>query len=744
MTDQVNDQKVSDQPLKDLRPTDQQLFESIAKDLNLRVQQITKTAALFDEGATVPFVARYRQEVTGGLDEVQLRTVRDEIENRRLLEDRREFILESIENQDKLTDELKKEILAATDFTTLEDLYLPYKPKRKTRADKAVEKGLQPLAELIWEQETTKGDVTGIASQYIDEEKEVASAEEALAGARDIVAEWISQEIEVRDMLRKQLRNYGSLVSKVAGDDAQKSDEKRTYETYYDFSSKVKTLKPYQVLAMDRGEREGILRVKAEVWEERTLEEIDKIVISNERSIFVEELEDAITDAWKRLLYPSLERELRSELTEESGEHAIGMFAENVRNLLMQPPMNSRIVMGIDPAYRTGCKVAVVNETGAFQEGTTVFPTPPHKKIAEAKRTIATLVKKYSVDLIAIGNGTGSRETEQVVAELIQEMKQRDPDLELAYLIVSEAGASVYSASEIAREEFPDLEAAQRGNISIARRVLDPLAELVKIDPKSIGVGLYQHDVSQVKLSRKLDEVVESCVNHVGVNLNSASAALLNYVSGLSKSVAREIVRYRETIGQFTSREQLMEVSGLGPFRFEQAAGFLRIPESENPFDNTAIHPESYDAAAKLCETLGIDLKQRNGMAEKLRQLNLKEYAEKIGTGLPTLELIVDNLLKPGRDPREDMPKPVLRQDVLKMEDLSEGMTLKGTVRNVVDFGAFVDIGVKVDGLLHISNMRADGKRVENVMDEMSVGDVIDVAVLQVDSKRGRIGLKRA
>lgn len=727
--------------------TQQQIFEAVALKVQVKASQVAKTAELLDEGATIPFLARYRQEVTGGLDELQLREIQSELDFLRSLEERKTFILETIEGQGKLTDELREAIEKCTDFTTLEDLYLPYKPKRKTRADKAIEKGLEPLADLIWEQETTEGDPMEIASGFVDAEKEVNSPEEALAGARDIVAERISQELEVRDMLRKQLRNYGTLVSKPASEEAMEKDEKRVYETYYDFSRKVQQLKPYQILAIDRGEREGVLKVDIEVWEERTLEEIDTLIITNEESIFVEELEEAITDAWKRLLYPSLRRELRSALTEESGDHAIEMFAENLKNLLLQPPLGARMVIGIDPGYRTGCKVAVVNETGAFQEGTTIFPTPPFNRKEEAKQKLEALVDKYQADLIAIGNGTGSRETELVVAEMVQELKARNRHPDLSWMVVSEAGASVYSASDIAREEFPELDASQRGNISIARRVQDPLAELVKIDPKSIGVGLYQHDVNQVKLGRKLDEVVESCVNHVGVNLNTASASLLNYVSGLGWSTARDIVRHREKIGRFTCRDQLLDVDGIGPFRFQQAAGFLRIPESDNLLDRTAIHPESYDLARRLCEHVGIDLADivsgKEEVQRKLRELPVKKLAAELDAGVPTLELIIENLLKPGRDPREDLPPPILRQDVMSMEDLSTGMKLKGTVRNVVDFGAFVDIGVKVDGLLHISQMSRDGRKVEDVTAELAVGDVIDVEILSVDPQRERIGLKR-
>jgi len=723
--------------------TEQQIFSSIAKKLSVSVQQVSKTAALFDEGATIPFISRYRLEVTGGLDEVQLRNLRDELEFLRLLDQRKKTILESITKQEKLTPELEKAITECTDLTTLEDLYLPYKPKRKTRASMAIERGLEPLADLIWDQKTYKGEPEEYASDFINSEKEVPDVEAALSGARDICAERISQNIEVRDMLRIQLRDFGTLVCKKTTSE----DEKGTYQTYYEFKSKVKYVKPYQVLAMDRGEREGILNVKIEVWEERTLEEIDHIIIQDDRSVFVEELEDAIEDAWKRLLYPSLERETRNDLTEKASEHAIETFAENVRNLLLQPPFATKTVMGIDPAYRTGCKVAVVDSTGKYLDGSTVYPTPPHNKIIEAKAILARFIKSHNVDLIAIGNGTGSRETEQVVAELIGDILASEPQRELAYMIVNEAGASVYSASDEAREEFPDLEAAQRGNISIARRVQDPLAELVKIDPKSIGVGLYQHDVNQVKLMRSLDDVVESCVNHVGVNLNTASAALLTYVSGFSKTIAKSVVEYRNKLGKFSNRDQLQDVPGVGPFRYQQAAGFLRIPESNQPLDNTAIHPESYEATKKLCERLGIDIKrlpdEKDTIAQKLQQLKLSETAKALDLGEPTLQLIVENLIKPGRDPREDLPKPLLRQDIMTIENLNEGTKMQGTVRNVVDFGAFVDIGVKADGLLHISQMRADGKRVENVMDEVSVGDIIEVEVTSIDIKRQRIGLKR-
>lgn len=719
--------------------TDSQIFDLIAKELSLRAGQIQTVFGFLDEGATVPFMARYRQEATGGLDEEQIRSVRDRLEYFKTLEDRRATILKTIADQDKLTPELEKKINATKDLQTLEDLYLPYKPKRVTRGTKAKKRGLEPLAELIWEQETFSGDVQEIVSEYVDPEKEVESVDDALAGARDIVAEWVNENAEVREKLREQFHEHANI--KTEKNPAVK--ERTNFEDYYEFNSKAKYLKPHQVLAINRGERENILFVDVEVWEERMLEDIDDIIIKDDRSIFIEQLEDAIEDAFKRLLFPSMEREVRSSLTEKADEHAIDTFATNLDSLLMQPPLDHKIVMGIDPAYRTGCKVAVIDETGKYLDGTTIYPTPPRKEIAKSEEAIDKLIRKHNVNLIAIGNGTASRETEQFVANFIQKSTF---DWELNYLIVNEAGASVYSASKTAREEFPDLDAAQRGNISIARRVQDPLAELVKIDPKSIGVGLYQHDVNQTQLSKKLDDVVESCVNTVGVNLNTASASLLNYVSGLSRSTSRKIVERRETEGIFTDREQLKEISGVGEFRFQQAAGFLRIPESNNPLDNTAIHPESYDATQKLCEMFEIDLQNlkemQNVLPLKFRNFDYDSVSEKLDIGVPTLELIVENLQKPGRDPRESLPKPLLRTDIMKMEDLKEGQQLEGTVRNVVDFGAFVDIGVKQDGLLHVSNMKENG-RVDDVHEEVAVGDIVKVEIISLDLDRGRIGLKR-
>lgn len=721
--------------------SDTKIYSLLAGQLNFTPKQISTVAKFLDEGATVPFLARYRQEATDGLDEEQIRAVRDGLETQRTLEARKETILKAIKEQDKLTPELEKQIKACTDLTTLEDIYLPYKQKRKTRGDKAKEKGLEPLARLIWEQEIQKGNPADYAKEYIDPAKEVETVEDAFAGANDIAAEWINESLEVREMLRKVFSEHANITTKKN----PTVKERTNFEDYYEFSHKANKLKPYQVLAINRGERENILFVHTELWEERTLENIDDIIIKNDLSIFTEYLQDAVQDAYKRLLFPSLERELRNNLTDRADQHAIETFATNLGNLLMQPPLDNKVVMGIDPAFRSGCKVAVVDEHGKYLEGTTTYPTPPQNKIAEAEAVFEKLIDKYGVELIAIGNGTASRETEQIVADYLQKRKEKHPDEKLHYLIVNEAGASVYSASTIAREEFPELDAAQRGNISIARRVQDPLAELVKIDPKSIGVGLYQHDVNQSQLAGKLDDVVESCVNEVGVNLNTASAPLLSHISGLSKKVAQNIVKHREEQGIFMDREQIRGISGVGDFRFQQAAGFMRIPESKNPLDNTAIHPESYEAAEKLCNLFGINLEklsaEKDKIASKFKSINLKETAEQVGVGVPTLELIIENLQKPGRDPRESLQKPLLRTDVMKMEDLKEGQKLEGTVRNVVDFGAFVDLGVKQDGLLHISNM-AENRKVEDPHDVVGVGDIISVEILTLDLDRGRIGLK--
>src|SRR6056297_2048530 len=721
--------------------TDSQIFSHIASAHNFSAKQVKTVAEFIDDGATIPFLARYRQEATGGLDEVQLRTVRDAIEFHRTLEDRKKTILKAIDEQDKLTDELREKITACKDLRTLEYLYLPYKKKRKARGDMAKEKGLEPLAQKIWDQNITEGDPLKYAEEYISEEHELPDAETVINKSLDIVAEWINESVDVRDKLRTIIRKQGIIKS-----EKNPVVEGRTnFEDYYDYQSRVQYLKPHQILALNRGERENVLFINLEMNDSRTLDSIDDVVITNDLSIFTPFLQDAVEDSYKRLLMPSLERELRNELTEQADEHAIQTFATNLKNLLMQPPLKDQVVMGIDPAYRTGCKVAIITENGEYLEGSTIFPTPPQKKIKESAEAVNRYINKHGVTLIAIGNGTGSRETETFIADVIRERKESRPKETLNYLIISEAGASVYSASTVAREEFPDLDAAQRGNISIARRVQDPLAELVKIDPKSIGVGLYQHDINQTQLTKKLDDVVETCVNDVGVNLNTASSELLTHISGLSRSVAKNMIQHRQDKGRFKSRNEIKEISGVGDFRFQQAAGFLRIPDGEHPLDNTAIHPESYEATEKLCNLFGIDVEHLSKEQKKIEatfsNFNKEEVAKNVGVGVPTLELIVENLQKPGRDPRESLPKPLLRSDILKMEDLSPGIKLEGTVRNVVDFGAFVDLGVKQDGLLHISQMSEGPRRIENPHDEVSVGDIIKVEITNIDIERGRIGL---
>lgn len=721
--------------------TDIQIFSHIASALQVSSKQVQTVAAFIDEGATIPFLARYRLEATGGLDEEKLRAVRDQIEFQRTLGDRKKTILKAITEQGKLTSELKEKIIACSDLKTLEDIYLPYKKKRKTRGDMAKEKGLEPLAQLIWEQKTEKGSALEIAARFINSDMNISDSETALSMSLDIVAEWINESPDVRNTMRTVMRSHGIITSvknpAVNG--------RTNFEDYYEFRNRTAFIKPHQILALNRGERENILFVNIELDTERTLENIDDVVISNDHSIFTSWLQDAVEDAYKRLLFPSLERELRNELTGIADQHAIETFATNLKNLLMQPPLKNQVVMGIDPAYRTGCKVAVVNENGHYLEGSTIYPTPPQKKTKESAAVVNHYIDKHKVALIAIGNGTGSRETELFIAEVIQNRKEKNPDESLNYLIINEAGASVYSASSSAREEFPDLDAAQRGNISIARRVQDPLAELVKIDPKSIGVGLYQHDINQTELSKKLNDVVESCVNDVGVNLNTASSELLTHISGLSRNVSNKIIQFREKNGRFNSRDELKTISGVGDFRFQQAAGFLRIPNGNHPLDNTAIHPESYEAAEKLCTLFGINMQNLSTQRKKIEAafdgMNKKEVTAQIDVGIPTLELIIENLQKPGRDPRESLPRPLLRQDVLKMEDLSTGMKLEGTVRNVVDFGAFVDIGVKQDGLLHISKMSKSGKRIQDPHDVVSVGDIISVEIDSIDHERDRISL---
>ncbi len=704
--------------------------EEIARQLGLRAEQVAAAIGLLDEGNTVPFIARYRKEMTGALDEEQIRQVEGAVERARALDERRATVLASIEEQGKLTPELRAQLLAADTLTALEDLYQPYKPKRRTRASIAREKGLQGLADLILAQARTPQPPEVVAQEYLNEA--VPTVEEALAGARDIAAETISDHPDVRRMTREKAMQWGSLrAQKVDG----AADDRKVYELYYDFSLRVDRLRPHQVLAIDRGEEEKVLRVQVEILERDWQEAVYMVFRPDRRSPFFEQLAMAAEDAAKRLLLPAIERDVRRTLTEKAGQHAIAVFAANLRGLLTQPPLAGQTVLGIDPGFRTGCKVAVVDPTGKLLDTATIYPHEPQKRWAEALEALKRLVVRHGVTLVAIGNGTASRESEQLAAQLVKEM----PGANLHYLITNEAGASVYSASPLARAELPELDVSLRGAVSIARRVQDPLAELVKIDPRSIGVGLYQHDVDQGALSRALDAVVESVVNQVGVDVNTASPALLARVAGIGPKLAEKIVAYRDQNGRFKNREQLKKVPGLGPKAFEQSAGFLRIRDGDNPLDASAIHPESYLIAGAVLQRAGVQpgtpAAQRQQALENLRrEVPLQQLAEELGAGALTLGDILEQLLRPGRDPRQDLPAPVLRSDVLKMEDLVTGMQLKGTVRNVVDFGAFVDIGVKQDGLLHRSQLPPGTS--------LQVGDVVDVEVLKVEAERGRISLR--
>ncbi len=713
-------------------------IEIISRKFSLSPKQVTAVLNLLNDGATIPFIARYRKEKTGGLDEEILRKIETEHMYLSVLEDRKETVLKSIEKQGKLTSELKNKILAAEKLQEVEDLYLPYKPKRKTRGTVAKSKGVEPLAKFILDNPGFNGNLDEILQKYLDGEKGVATTEEALQGAKDIIAENINESAEVRKEVREFLSTGSKIISRKVNNPKTQAGKKDVYEIYHDFETGILNIKPYQTLALNRGEREGFLRVNLKYDKNRILEKIRKVFFPYKESVFDDILSEIIQDAFTRLIYPSIEREVRNNLTEEAEEHAIEIFSSNLRQLLLQPPLSGKKIMGIDPGFVSGSKVAVIDETGKYLEGRTIYPHPPQNKVTESKKILIELINNYNVEIIAIGNGTASRETELFVSELIKEN-----NLNCHYLIVNEAGASVYSASPLAKEEFPTLEASQRGNISIARRVLDPLAELVKIDPKSIGVGLYQHDVNQKLLKKKLDDVVVSCVNYVGVDLNTASAALLTYVSGMNKRIAKKIVEYRDTHKKFKSRKELKNVSGVGEKLFEQAAGFLKIPESENPLDNTFIHPESYKATEKLLEMCNVPIKAINEKGEIVemfvKKKGVRKIAEELGIGEFTLNDIINNLKKPGRDPREEMPKPVLRSDVLKIEDLHEGMKLKGTVRNIVDFGAFVDIGIKQDALLHISEI-AD-KYIKHPLEVLKVGDIIEVAVKNIDKDKGRVAL---
>jgi uncharacterized protein len=701
--------------------------QKIAQKLGIRPEQAASAIRLLDEGNTIPFIARYRKEITDSLNEEQLRELHALLDSLRKLDDRRDTILKSIEEQGKLTPELQQQIETAESLTELEDLYQPYKPKRRTRASIARDRGLQGLADLILTQDRSGKSPQEWAQAYLNEE--VPTVEDALAGARDIVAETISDHPDVRGRVRENALKSGMFfVEKILEAD----DEKNVYLDYYLYESSISRMKPHQVLAINRGEAEKILRVRIEIPEDAWQAPIRKIFPLYLDSPFAEHLDMASQDGAKRLLLPAIERDIRAHLTQQAELHAIKVFAANLRALLSQPPLLGYVVMGIDPAYRTGCKIAIVDPTGKVLETTTIYPHKPQQEKQGALRVLSNLLEKHQVGLIAIGNGTASRETEQLVAGLIRQFE------DVHYLIVNEAGASVYSASPLAGKELPDMDVSMRGAVSIARRVLDPLAELVKIDPKSIGVGLYQHDVNQKQLSEALDGVVEMVVNRVGVDVNTASVSLLTYVAGIGPKLAENIVAYRNEHGRFESRADLKKVSGLGAKAFEQSAGFLRIRNGKNPLDASAIHPESYTIAKAILEKAS--LKPSTAPAERevplqnlRRQQPIHQLAAELGTGTPTLEDIFEQLVRPGRDPREDMPKPILRSDVMTMQDLLPGMRLKGTVRNVVDFGAFVDIGVKQDGLLHKSQIPRDTV--------VSLGDILDIEILTVDIERGRIGL---
>lgn len=711
------------------------LTKKIAEELQIKPTQVEAAVKLIDEGCTIPFIARYRKEMTGALNDEQLRNLDERLRYLRNLEERKEQVIASIEEQGKLTDELRGQIEAAETMVLVEDLYRPYKQKRRTRATVAKEKGLEPFAEYIMAQDT-QAPLEEEAVKYISQEegKEVKDAQEAIAGALDIIAEQISDVADYRTYIRDITFKEGKIIAAAKDAEAQS-----VYETYYDYSEALSTIPGHRILALNRGESEKFLTVKIEAPTERIIGYLEKKIITSENVFTTPSLKAVIQDAYDRLIAPAIEREIRNSLTETAEDGAIKVFGKNLEQLLLQPPIAGKVVLGWDPAFRTGCKLAVVDPTGKVLATKVIYPTEPHNKVAEAKAEVKKLIDKYHVTLISCGNGTASRESEKIIADMIKELDLKEVD----YVITNEAGASVYSASKLATEEFPDFDVAQRSAVSIARRVQDPLAELVKIDPKSIGVGQYQHDMNQKKLTETLTGVVEDSVNKVGVDLNTASASLLEYISGISKAVAKNIVDYRETNGRFTNRKQLLKVAKLGPKAFEQCAGFMRISNGDNPLDATSVHPESYEAAGKLLELLGYDIQSITsgeliGLSGKVK--DIQALAQQLGIGEMTLTDIVKELEKPGRDPREEMPKPILRKDVLDMKDLQPGMILKGTVRNVIDFGAFVDIGVHQDGLVHISQMRSD-RRVEHPLDVVSVGDIVDVRVLDVDVAKARISL---
>ena len=708
-----------------------EIITALAGELGIKKHQAEAAVKLIDEGNTIPFIARYRKEATGALNDEVLRDLYDRLNYLRSLEEKKNQVLASIEEQGKLTEELRAQILAAETMVVVDDLYRPFRPKRRTRATVAKEKGLQPLADIILLQMTDRP-VEEEAKRFINPEKEVQTAEEAIAGAKDILAEFISDEADYRIYIRGLTMKKGRILSL-----AKDKEAESVYEMYYEFEEALSRLAGHRVLALNRGEAEKVLTVRIEAPEEDILRYLQRKVIQKENPYTTPILTEVIADSYKRLIAPAIEREIRNALTEKAQEGAIKVFGSNLEQLLMQPPIMGQTVLGWDPAFRTGCKLAVVDATGKVLDTVVIYPTAPQNKVEESKRTVKKLIEKYGITLISVGNGTASRESEIVIVELLKEISQK-----VQYVIVNEAGASVYSASKLATEEFPNFDVGQRSAASIARRLQDPLAELVKIDPKSIGVGQYQHDMNQKKLGEALSGVVEGCVNKVGVDLNTASASLLEYISGISKAVAKNIVAYREENGRFVSRPQLLKVAKLGPKAYEQCAGFLRITGGKNPLDATSVHPESYQAAKKLIEKLGYtaaELKEGSlkGISKKVS--DYKSLSEELGIGEMTLADIVKELEKPARDPREDMPKPILRSDVLELKDLTPGMVLKGTVRNVIDFGAFVDIGVHQDGLVHISQM--SDRYIKHPLEVVHVGDIVEVKVLEVDVKKKRIAL---
>ena len=722
----------------------EKIIATIANELGVKNTQVENAVKLIDEGNTIPFIARYRKEVTGGLSDETLRELGERLTYLRNLEQRKQEVVKSIEEQGKLTDEILQGLAIAKTLAEVEDIYRPYKQKKKTRATVAKAKGLEPLAQIIIEQKETT-DINEIAKQYINieklseedkknKDKVVATAEEAIAGALDIIAENISDNSKYRKNIKKQCYREALIVTRAA-----KPEEKSNYEMYYEYQEAIKYIPSHRILAINRGEKEDFLKVKLEKPEEKILNNIEKDIIKGETQ-FTNMLKETILDSFKRLIEPSIDREIRSDLTEKAEEKAIKVFGQNSKQLLLGAPIKGKTVMGFDPAYRTGCKIAVIDETGKVLDYTTVYPTEPQNDVEGAKKELLKLIEKDKIDMIAIGNGTASRESEMFVADMIKEANR-----EVCYVIVSEAGASVYSASKLATEEYPDINVSIRGAISIARRLQDPLAELVKIDPKAIGVGQYQHDVNQKKLAESLTGVVEDSVNKVGVDVNTATPSLLSYVSGINKTIAKNIVKYRDENGKLKNRKQLLKVPKLGKVAFEQCAGFLRILDGDNPLEVTAVHPESYEATEKLLQKIDFDKKDlRNKekleeLQNKLKNVDVKQTAKELEIGEMTLADIIAELSKPGRDPREDMPKPILRSDVLKLEDLKEGMVLTGTVRNVIDFGAFVDIGVKHDGLVHISEM--SDKFIKNPSEIVSVGDIVKVKVIKIDTERQKVGL---